>query len=1555
MDEAPAPIGPWLRRLRESRPADAPGGLAADALSRLDATQVIDALWLAAHWPLGAGPAAPAQTTNAAPAATPPAIASTARTAAAKPPAAPGAMVEVSIGPGDAQAAAPAAQGIYPNVQDDASGGSLRASPIRVAGVPALRDAPAMARALRPLGRKRRSSTRYQLDEEATLERFADTRVLVPVFTPERERYFAATLLIEESAALPLWRTLAGELDTLLARQGGFRSLRRYRLALVDGALKLRSRSGALHSPRLLLDDDSSLVLLATDGSSPAWADGRMTGLLQALGGRTSLALLQWMPRRLWPHTALGDAEGWVSAPRPGAANAELRLRRPDWLSPDEPVLAVPMAALTPGSLAQLAAMLMAKPGQPGPAALLWPASADPTPGQPSSAPPAPEPAKPPPTASELDAQAAARISAFRSVASARALQAAVQLSAAAPLTLPVIRLVHRVMQPNAPAEDLPLLLLGGLLTLDKSDAQRQGRLPMDDENAVRFDFAPGVRQRLQASLLKHEAAEVFQAVSRHITERSGSAHDFNALLLDPEGPLPLPDWAQPFAEVTRQVRALFTTPQQGTAPRRLQEAAWAPGVTLQAATELPAPARQLAWQPDSQRLAVLHEYGLQMLALQQAPSDGRLTLQALPLAMRGATHLLFIKGFAMHEAAIEALIAQVREGWAAHFGGELKLHFHTVNEQGARNDRHRDVVEREVDALMRLSGKERALWCLVGGPAFMTSAWLRQVRDLLMKRLDLSLPPPVLMITGDGLVNSPGQDQRWQITRLPNDQQVAQVRGDAAQVGQALLAMLRQLGASALPMVAFSATLQSVAWGANSDLHAFGTRRQHSVYQTQVVDQSPMGGTLSAAPLEAMAALVDEGVFVYGVGPELCMSTPSKPTGPPQFQARANIAGLAWSSDGAQLALRDANGVLQLLERRPEGLRIQSPDSAGRIVRPGLAWAHGRAALAVAAASRPDGMELWCIEDGQDRALAALPATPEALAWSSDDSLIACALPGGRIVVVRHRPDGEASWTRSFALPEPIEGAVTLLAFAPRRIDAAHETLAVAHGERLHLLRLNPASLAPAPVQAAPIIAQAEAAMPQAAPGLDAPQVLDLALRFLAKMAAAFARCALLPDGPGKASERYTRALQLEEGSPDWCSLRQLLSFAQDDALDSVRQALQTGHDTVAHPDTERAHRMLPRLMSAAQERAQDFHSSLLAGIADQPIEQLGSKARDVDADVRWLNRLAADLSAEEAEAIGWRGSGLLDQLRRLSSAAFTPALANLPTSRVLPEHLPIEARRWLECLTATLSQTDWLSGMAVHWSRHNQLGLDRGPSIFSGCRRFDDLFGRVIEAWMGFGRQLSERLDRDTGASVHVRIALAPEERAWITSTTQAFGLDLQAQVSDAMSTETSERTIQWRMTRAEFAAVLRQLGAIVHTQLALRLNGPLPAHWGVPGSRVLWVDDRPDNTSRERQELAGLGFNLITAVDTEQALAMLHANPFDALITDMGRPPDVQAGYTLLRAMQAQGLSLPVFIYAADQLPEHDAQARERGAVLSTDRLSVLAEGLKRALLSPQNTAA
>lgn len=65
------------------------------------------------------------------------------------------------------------------------------------------------------------------------------------------------------------------------------------------------------------------------------------------------------------------------------------------------------------------------------------------------------------------------------------------------------------------------------------------------------------------------------------------------------------------------------------------------------------------------------------------------------------------------------------------------------------------------------------------------------------------------------------------------------------------------------------------------------------------------------------------------------------------------------------------------------------------------------------------------------------------------------------------------------------------------------------------------------------------------------------------------------------------------------------------------------------------------------------------------------------------------------------------------------------------------------------------------------------------------------------------------------------------------------------------------------------------------------------------VLWVDNRPDNNIFERQALESFGLQFVLSLSTEDALEKVKQKPFDAIISDMGRPPDNRTGYTLLDA--------------------------------------------------------
>ena len=118
-------------------------------------------------------------------------------------------------------------------------------------------------------------------------------------------------------------------------------------------------------------------------------------------------------------------------------------------------------------------------------------------------------------------------------------------------------------------------------------------------------------------------------------------------------------------------------------------------------------------------------------------------------------------------------------------------------------------------------------------------------------------------------------------------------------------------------------------------------------------------------------------------------------------------------------------------------------------------------------------------------------------------------------------------------------------------------------------------------------------------------------------------------------------------------------------------------------------------------------------------------------------------------------------------------------------------------------------------------------------------------------------------------------------------------------------------------------------------------------IAGARVLWVDDRPENNVYEQRSLEALGIHFDIATSTEDALILLSENKYDAVISDMGRPPDMRAGYTLLQELRKRKISTPFIIYAGSKRPQHVAEAREKGAIGTTNNPQELFEMVVDAL--------
>jgi hypothetical protein len=414
---------------------------------------------------------------------------------------------------------------------------------VRLRGPEPLADPLGLARALRPLGRRREFGPRVVLDEVATAERIAQTGLAVPVLRPRRERWFDIVLVVEQSPGLAAWRPQVRAFQRLLQRHGGFRRVESLSLSSTDpGAVQLTSTAGTAVSAVSLLERyGRRVIIVVSDCTSPGWHDGSFAEWLQPLTNRLPIAVAQPFDPEVWSHTALGFVELSTLAMHPGAPNSALRVKLPAWAR-GQRGLVLPVFAMRPESASAWARMLMARGDAWAPAALLPRAEA--TPEDPVDTEIRALLAVPPAdSASDTDL---GLLEAFRAAALPAARRLAAGLAVVEPLTLPVMRLVQHTLAPEGGAAALAQVLACGLFRPSEP-------LRIHNEDTVTFQVMPAVRKRLEAGLPRSQWQEVMLAIGRALEEETSESVDILASIDDPLGQDRLPPSARPFAEFARQ------------------------------------------------------------------------------------------------------------------------------------------------------------------------------------------------------------------------------------------------------------------------------------------------------------------------------------------------------------------------------------------------------------------------------------------------------------------------------------------------------------------------------------------------------------------------------------------------------------------------------------------------------------------------------------------------------------------------------------------------------------------------------------------------------------------------------------------------------------------------------------------------------------------------------------------------------------------------------------------------------------------------------------------
>ncbi|WP_406167892.1 FxSxx-COOH system tetratricopeptide repeat protein [Streptomyces sp. NBC_00996] len=428
-------------------------------------------------------------------------------------------------------------------VPADQVGSPLPGLPVRSPGVRPLPKAVELGRALRPLRRRAASAVRHRLDEESTADRAAQTDVWEPVLVPEDEPWLDLDLVVDTGESMVLWDGTVSELRTVLRRVGAFRSITvRWLQHLPDGSVTLRGTpppwpadgANRVGVPgRHVYRSPRSALLVLSDGINSGWRSGAVERLLTQWARSRPTAVVQPLDRRLWHRTALRPVPVTLKASRPGVPNSDLHSDT----GQSGPL--VPVVELAPSALHMWARMVARPESSPFHGYAVCPlADARPTP-----APPAHEPGTDEARLSPLD-----RVLAFRAAASPQAFELAGYLSAA-PLFLPVMRLVQQVMAPRTTASHLAEVFLSGLLHPVRADQ------PQPSEQ-TEFDFAEPVRALLLGSLHQQESRRVLTAVSDYLAEHSSAPYRFDAALADPSSELPsrISSESLPFAKVDAAV-----------------------------------------------------------------------------------------------------------------------------------------------------------------------------------------------------------------------------------------------------------------------------------------------------------------------------------------------------------------------------------------------------------------------------------------------------------------------------------------------------------------------------------------------------------------------------------------------------------------------------------------------------------------------------------------------------------------------------------------------------------------------------------------------------------------------------------------------------------------------------------------------------------------------------------------------------------------------------------------------------------------------------------------
>lgn len=438
--------------------------------------------------------------------------------------------------------------------------------PYRAPGGAALPGSLNLARALRPLLRRVPSRSHLDVDESATVQSIAETDLQVwnIALRPSQERWLSVDLVIDQSPSMVIWHHTAAELQRLLERHGAFRVVRQWNLQTQGSdnirlypAGAQRSNLRVVSKSELLDPAGRRLVLILSDCVADAWHSGVVFDYLETWARSGPTALLQVLPERFWPSTALGSLrQTKVFASKPGSLKPSQVIGTQDLASTHryKQGTPLPVITLTHEQIGSWAALLAGRTQGWIPAFILGDTNNELSIGDDDAEEWYDDREAESVVQDELSSYRE-QLDRIRATLSPESRRLVAYLSFIPLLTVPIMRLVQRVMVPGASQVHLAEVFLSGLLQQDT---------PPDDlvqPHHWLYSFRnPLVASLLHSSVPASETvmtarlveSEVMDRLSALVGREIASALSIDALLLDPDNPLTgLTDpRMRPFAEV---------------------------------------------------------------------------------------------------------------------------------------------------------------------------------------------------------------------------------------------------------------------------------------------------------------------------------------------------------------------------------------------------------------------------------------------------------------------------------------------------------------------------------------------------------------------------------------------------------------------------------------------------------------------------------------------------------------------------------------------------------------------------------------------------------------------------------------------------------------------------------------------------------------------------------------------------------------------------------------------------------------------------------------------